>query len=169
MSNRREITRMLSLSLEKYIDLKNDPRVYWAREVTFDYSTDHAVRVDYMQFKPLNNTVSGIEKGDFYCYEIKSSVEDFRSGHGLNFIGDYNYLVMPQEVYFAVSEEIPNYVGVLTPYGTICIREWYDLKLVKKAKREDREKPLSEMLFMMFRSCGRDRSRDEKGDGKCLG
>lgn len=60
-----------------------------------------------MKFKPVNNTVSGIEKGDFYCYEVKSSIEDFNSGHGLNFIGDYNYLVMPEEVYVAVSNKIP--------------------------------------------------------------
>lgn len=94
MSRRPEITAMLSLALEKKINPYNDPRIYWAKEVTFDYSTNHAVRVDYMRYKPVNNTVSGIEKGDFYCYEVKSSVEDFRSGHGLNFLGDYNYLVM---------------------------------------------------------------------------
>lgn len=102
MSKRPEITKELSLALERYINPKNDTRIYMAKEVTFDYATGHAIRVDYMRFKPVNNTVSGIEKGDFYCYEIKSSVEDFHSGHGLNFIGDYNYLVMPEEVYAAV-------------------------------------------------------------------
>ena len=90
MSNRPEITKKLSMSLEKYINPKNDTRIYMAKEVTFDYATGHAIRVDYMKFKPVNNTVSGIEKGDFYCYEVKSSIEDFNSGHGLNFIGDYN-------------------------------------------------------------------------------
>ena len=98
MSKRPEITAALSTALEKKINPYNDPRIYWAKEVTFDYSTDHATRVDYMRFKPVNNSVSGIEKGDFYCYEIKSSVEDFHSGHGLNFFGDYNYLVMPEKV-----------------------------------------------------------------------
>ena len=65
MSRRPEITAMLSLALEKKINPHNDPRIYWAKEVTFDYSTNHAVRVDYMRYKPVNNTVSGIEKGDF--------------------------------------------------------------------------------------------------------
>ena len=136
MSKRPEITKELSLALERYINPKNDTRIYMAKEVTFDYATGHAIRVDYMRFKPVNNTVSGIEKGDFYCYEIKSSVEDFHSGHGLNFIGDYNYIVMPEEVYAAVSKE---------------------LTVIKKAKRRSREKALSEMLFMMFRSAARDR------------
>ena len=154
--NRPEITKILSLSLEKYINPHNDPRIYYAREVTFDYATDHAVRVDYMQFKPVNNTVSGIEKGDFYCYEVKSSVEDFRSGHGLNFIGDYNYLVMPVEVYEKVKREIPLDIGVLVPCGKNYRGDWYDLRLTMPARRRNREKPFAEMLFMMFRSCARD-------------
>ena len=88
--NRKEVTKTISDLLEKYLDPHNDTRIYWAKEVTFDYATGHAVRVDYMKFKPVNNTVSGIEKGDFYCYEVKSSVEDFHSKNGHNFIGDYN-------------------------------------------------------------------------------
>lgn len=157
MSSRPEITKMLSISLEKYINPHNDPRIYYAREVTFDYATSHAIRVDYMRFKPLNNTVSGIEKGDFYCYEVKSSVEDFHSPNGHNFIGDYNYYVMPEEVYTAVANEIPYYVGVFVPSIKNYRGDWYDLKSEKKAKRRDRERPLSEMLFMMFRSCARER------------
>ena len=90
MSNRPTITKMLSLSIEKHINPYHDPRIYWAKKVTFDYSTQNTVRVDYMLFKPKSNTVSGIEKGDFYCYEVKSSVEDFHSKNGHNFIGDFN-------------------------------------------------------------------------------
>ena len=161
MSNRPEITKKLSNSLERYINPHGDPRIYWAREVTFDYASSHAIRVDYMRFKPVNNTVSGIEKGDFYCYEVKSSVEDFHSGHGLNFIGDYNYLVMPEEVYVAVSNEIPYYVGVIVPTESSWCNNWKDLKVVKNAKRRNREKPLTEMLFMMFRSAARDRKKEE--------
>lgn len=59
---------MLSQAVQKHINPHNDTRIYWAREVTFDYATQNAVRVDFIKFKPVNNTVSGIEKGDFYCY-----------------------------------------------------------------------------------------------------
>lgn len=85
--------------------------------MTFDYATTNAVRVDFMKFKPVNNTVSGIEKGDFYCYEVKSSVDDFHSKNGHNFLGDYNYYVMPEEVYEQVKKEIPYQVGVYVPDG----------------------------------------------------
>lgn len=157
MSSRPENTKLLSLSIQKHIDPNNDTRIYWAKEVTFDYATKNAVRVDYMRFKPVNNTVSGIEKGDFYCYEVKSSVEDFRSKNGHNFIGDFNYYVMPEEVFVRVSHMIPYGVGAYVPDGMNRRGEWYDLKSVKKAKRKDREKPLSEMLLMMFRSAARER------------
>ena len=146
---RPEITLNLAKMLEKHIDPHNDPRVYWAKEVTFDYATGESVRVDYMRYKPINNTVSGIEKGDFYCYEIKSSLADFHSKNGHNFFGDYNYYVMPEEVFFKVQDLIPYFVGVLTPgqHGMIT---------VKNASRRDRGRPVSEMLLMMWRSTRRE-------------
>ena len=157
MENRPEITALLSLSIKMHINPTNDPRVYWAREVTFDYATSSAVRVDFMKFKLVNNTVSGIEKGDFYCYEVKSSVEDFHSKNGHNFLGDFNYYVMPEAVYEKVKAEIPYKVGVYVPEKMNYRGAWYDLKSVKKAKRADRERPVSEMLLMMFRSAARER------------
>lgn len=148
-SMRRELTKELSGMLERYIDPNNDNRVYWSKEVTFDYASDHRCRVDYVRFRPLNNTVSGIEKGDFYCYEVKSCLEDFKSPNGHNFLGDYNYYVMPRELYAEVHSEIPYDVGVLVPDGNA-------LKSVKKELRKDREKSLPEMLLMMWRSAARD-------------
>ena len=158
MSDRPEITKMLSLSIQKHINPHNDTRIYWAREVTFDYMTTHPIRVDYMRFKPVNNTVSGIEKGDFYCYEVKSSVEDFCSKNGHNFIGEFNYYVMPEDVYEKVKKEIPYGVGVYVPDGMHYKGQWYNLKSIKKAKKKDRSRPIVEMLLMMFRSAARDRA-----------
>lgn len=157
--DRKSITSILSLSIQKHINPHNDPRIYMAREVTFDYATKNAVRVDFMEFRPANNTISGIEKGDFYCYEVKSSVADFHSKNGHNFIGDFNYYVMPEEVFAVVSKEIPYYIGVYIPEHMHYSEEWYCLKSVKKARRKDRSKPIHEMLLMMFRSCARDRSK----------
>lgn len=150
MSDRKEITRLLSKALEHYINPKNDPRIYWSKEVTFDYGIFNRIRVDYMRFIPVNNTISGIEKGDFYCYEIKSSIEDFHSKNGHNFIGDFNYYVMPLEVYEKIKDEIPFRVGVYVPSES-------GLKSIKKAQCTDRKHPALEMLLMMFRSANRDK------------
>lgn len=159
--SRQDTTAVLSEALEKHLDPHNDPRIYWAREVTFDYSTSHATRVDYMLYKPLNNTVSGIEKGDFYCYEVKSSVEDFRSKNGHNFIGDFNYYVMTEETYETVKHLIPHAVGVYTPgaFGLVC---------AKKARRKDREKPICEMLMMMWRSSRRELVKARKANREAM-
>lgn len=109
--NRKETIKFLSELVEKLINPTEDSRIYWAREVTFDYATSHRVRVDYMKFEPVNNSISGIEKGDFYCYEVKSSVEDFHSPNGHNFLGDFNYYIMPQKVYDTVRTGIPYGIG----------------------------------------------------------
>ena len=103
-----------------------------------------------MTFTPANNSTSGIEKGDFRCYEVKSSIEDFKSKHGHNFIGDFNYYVMTSDVYEKAKDKIPYFVGVLVPdsYGR--------LMSVKKVTRRDRTRPVSEMLLMMWRSSRRD-------------
>lgn len=54
---------------------------HWASEVSIDPWTPKARRVDYMEFSPANQcSVSGIEKGIFTCYEIKSCKEDVYSG-----------------------------------------------------------------------------------------
>lgn len=45
-----------------------------------------------------------------------------------------------------------SYVGVYVLDGT-------ELTCIKKAKRHDRSRPVSEMLLMMFRSAARDRRR----------
>ncbi len=152
--NRKSITEELSYLTEKHINPRNDTRVYWAKEVTFNYGTKNQVRVDYMVFKPMNNTVSGIEHGDFYCYEIKSSIEDFHSKNGHNFIGDYNYYVMPMEIYEKVKKEIPYGIGVYVPY--VDDSNVKRLTFVEVSKRRNREKSLAEMLLMMFRSANRE-------------
>ena len=73
---------------------------HWASEVSIDPWTPKARRVDYMEFSPANQcSVSGIEKGIFTCYEIKSCKEDVYSGNGLNFFGEKNYIVTTMECY----------------------------------------------------------------------
>ena len=114
MTDRKETTKLLSESLEHYINPKSDPRIYWAKEVTFDYGTSNQIRVDYMKYKPINNTISGLEHGDIYCYEIKSCYDDFVSGHGLNFIGDYNYIVCPTDLIDLITPMIPYGVGLIS-------------------------------------------------------
>ena len=156
-NNRKEVTEKLSRLLEDHLNPRNDPRIYTAREVTFGYGTPEHIRVDYMLFKPENNSRSGIEHGDFYCYEVKSSVEDFKSPNGHNMIGDYNYYVMSREVFDAVENMVPYKIGVLIPEPESFDATATRLTSVKRAKRCNRQYALSEMLFAMFRSANREK------------
>ena len=143
---------------------------YWASEVTLDYGKKSPKRVDFMQFVPRNQfCVSAIEQGEFICYEIKSCKEDFRSGNGLNFEGDRNYVVMTMETYKdLVDSEIKKLsrnVGVMVavPVGSDKAAELEnptelsedtacELVVIKPAYRADRRRSVTELLFCMLRS-----------------
>ncbi len=53
--SRPEITAKLSSLLEKHIDPYHDPRIYWSKEVTFNYATNNQVP----RLCCLNLTISG--------------------------------------------------------------------------------------------------------------
>ena len=95
--DRKKTTEFLKqLLIEKVIK----PGVYGASEVSIDWGTINVKYVDYMTFDPANTySVSGLEKGIFTCYEIKSCYEDLYSGKGLNFIGEKNYIVTTAETF----------------------------------------------------------------------
>lgn len=69
-------------------------------------------------------------KNIWRCYEIKSSVQDFNSGHHITFVGHYNYYIMPKELYEKVKNKIPDYVGVYIQQG-----RW--LTNIKRAKKQN--------------------------------
>ena len=104
--NRKETTKFLSNLLES--ELKALGR-YYAKEVTIDNGSSNVKRVDFMEFTPGNGVfISGIEKGVFTCYEVKSCLEDVYSGNGLNFLGEKNYIVTDMATYKKIVEEIQN-------------------------------------------------------------
>lgn len=163
--NRKETTRFLSELLKR--DKLYGRAKYWASEVTLDYGSNNVKRVDFMQFEPLNQySISGIEKGIFICYEVKSCKADFNSGFGKNFIAEKNYLVMPMKTYKEVINEIPYNVGVLCPVrlGSTKFDEFenpteldgylpcWTLETIRNAHQTGRERPMAELLFCMLRS-----------------
>lgn len=64
-----------------------------------------------------------------------------------------------------LKNEIPYGIGVFIPTtdslntNEILNQFRTPLTLIKKSKRKDKERPISEMLFMMFRSCSRDKNK----------
>lgn len=133
--DRTETTRFLSELLKREKLLKRGK--YWASEVTLDYGTNEVKRVDFMQFEPpYQYSVSGLEKGIFICYEVKSCKADFNSGFGQNFMAEKNYLVMPMKTYKEVINEIPYNVGVLCPVH-ILVSKAENLEMTRQGLRYD--------------------------------
>lgn len=140
---------------------------YWAKEVSIDYGTTDVKRVDFMQFEPAGVvSISGIEKGIFICYEVKSCKADFKSGFGKNFIGEKNYFVMPMATYKEVVQDIPHGVGVLVPIPRFDgdVHEEFEnptkldkekkwkLVAIRKTIPQNRKRSMIELLFCMLRS-----------------
>lgn len=96
--NRKEITNFLGELLKK--DRLTGLGKHWSSEVSIDPFTTKGRRVDFIEFIPENQcSLSGIEKGIFVCYEVKSCEKDVYSGNGLNFYGEKNYIVTTIDCY----------------------------------------------------------------------
>lgn len=162
--NRTEITAFLSelLIQQRFSGMGK----YWASEVTLDYGSEHPKRVDFMQFCPTNTScVSGIEKGEFICYEVKSCMSDYKSGHGQNFIGERNYFVMPMTLYKKLVNDIPYNVGVMVPVPDcrdkldefenpteLDNEKQWKLVVIRGSHPKERHYSAIELLFCMLRS-----------------
>lgn len=101
-------------------------------------------RVDYMtmDFKDI-----------FRCYEVKISKSDFHSEHGHNFVGNYNYYVMPKELYIEVKDEVPKEIGV---YGSYEYKDRILLELLKKPKKQELKVEMDILKNSMIRSLSRE-------------
>lgn len=108
--------------------------VFGCFEVTIGFGGDE--RVDYM-------TVD--TKGVWRCYEIKASKKDFYSSAKKSFVGNFNFYVMPRDVFEQVKRDIPPHVGV---YCGTAIR--------KRATRQELSVPADVLKDSMIRSLFRD-------------
>lgn len=179
--NRKETTAFLGKLLVK--ERLTGAGKYWASEVSIDYGTKDVKRVDFMQFEPAGVVgVSGIEKGIFICYEVKSCKQDVYSGNGLNFLGEKNYIVTTMECYkdllqdfgdgtFArhlheTAPESSSHFGIMVampfmseltdefenPSEFDCETGKWRLTVIQQCVPGLRKKPMTELLFCMLRS-----------------
>lgn len=123
-----------TLELERKIYFATQSQgCFGCHEVTIGWFGNQ--RVDYMTFDT---------KGVWRCYEIKVSKSDFHSKAKNTFIGNYNYYVMPKDLYEEVKCEIPDEIGVHT--GT---------EVLKAA----RKRPLKVAEDILLRSIARSLTR----------
>lgn len=161
--DRKTTTKLLSDLLIRDILMGK----YWSSEVTFNYGRVGECRIDFVSFTPVNQSTSGIERGTFSTYEVKSCLEDYRSKNGHNFTMDKNYYVMPMEVYKKIVRELPHNVGVYCPIpnskskhdefeNPTLLEDLQEkrttMTCIKSAHQKDRDISNSVALFCMLRS-----------------
>ena len=101
---------------------------------------DPVHRVDFVAFSPgSGGRDAALEHGRFVFVEVKSCMADFKSGHGLTFLGDENWLVCPRELADKLRDErlLPFGVQVYCPDGGGKLRLTYNLQQAGKGLRED--------------------------------
>lgn len=153
MSERPEITQKLSQLVAKRLDSQH---MYWSAEVNFDEMTEKARRVDFVGFKPFtpDNIVepTSVELGTFAFYEVKSSMADYKSGNGLTFYGDENYIVCIPEIADAIfdDDQIPwGVTAILCPdkTGTRLYPKWKIAQSRFNGGGAHRKRSASEILW----------------------
>lgn len=169
---RKEKTELLRNLLKAKLNSKRG--VHSAAEVSLDYGTKNVKRVDFVSFEPRDQiSIAGLEAGTFTFYEVKSCREDFRSGFGLNFEGDRNYIVTDMPTYKDLvahgdindSKMFDIGVMVAIPKGSNKFDEFkrpsnlttaidWELVVVKSAHRKQRKRSMGELLFCMLRASG---------------
>ena len=101
---RKETTSLLNAELIRCKLERRNAYSYWAHEVEMhDYAKEKSVWVDFVHFEPdwyhAATHAGCVERGTFTFYEVKSCLGDMKSGNGLNFLGDRNYVVTTIEAY----------------------------------------------------------------------
>lgn len=105
------------------------------------------IRTEIVDILELNS-----QKG-WICYEIKISKSDFHSEAIKSFVGNYNYYLMPEELYNKVQNEIPKEIGVYT------YKNKY-LTLVKKSRKQKLIEGMEGQLnYGMIRALNREREK----------
>lgn len=108
----------------------------------------HRERVDFLTYETT---------GIYRAYEIKRNKADFYSGCAWSWIGNYNYFIMPCELYYEVKDDIPDGIGVWV------VREYNkSMECIKKPKRRELLCSSTDMMFAMMQSMSREYKKYRK-------
>ena len=128
----------ITIEIEKALHDRFKNTVFSCPEVTIGYYGDK--RVDYvtMDYKDI-----------IRCYEVKVTKSDFKSKNGHNFVGHYNYYVIPEELYENVRGLVGTNIGVMVYDG-------WSISVKKNPKKCELKTELNILKNSMIRSLNRE-------------
>jgi len=127
---KRQETLEIEAALQKDTQTK---RIYGCEEITIGfYNNGHGNEiVDFMTMD---------SKGIIKCYEIKVTIQDFKSDAKKSWRGHYNYLVVGKKLWNEhkdyILENTPKHIGIIG----------YSLESYRKCKKQNISQEQSEML-----------------------
>lgn len=154
MTGRRDTTLMLSDALER-LWLPKFP--LWAAEVKLDdgdrfRDAERKGRVDYMAFMPKgqSHSIRSVEESHVHVFEVKSCMADLKSGHGMNRVGDVNWLVITEKLNVQIIEQRADISG----WNRLVLRdgELWGANPLRPEIVTGRKLPVSQALWMMLMS-----------------
>ena len=89
--------------------------------------------------------------GIWRFYELKVSKSDFNSKCKLSWYGNFNYYILPYELYLQVIDKIPNEIGVYAASEN-CDKLW----CVKKPKKQSLKIDHNLLMFSFMQSLSRE-------------
>lgn len=95
--------------------------------------------------------------GIFRGYEIKRNLSDFHSSASWSWICNYNYFIMPQDLYYKVKDEIPEGIGVWLVKD--CTK---DMECIRKPKFKKLLCSKEDMMQMMIQGLSREYKKYRK-------
>ena len=92
------------------------------------------------------------------AFEIKVTLNDFKSMHGHNFVGNLNYYVIPEELLEQVEKLVPADIGIII---------YKDKKLIEHKQAKFKELTIEEQLLrtvciLKASRCGRNSDNNKK-------
>lgn len=131
--------------------------VFGCMEVTIGINAAPIERVDYMTYDT---------KSEFRCYEIKVSKSDFMSSSKLTFIGNFNYLVIPEELLLEIADTNKYTKLCFSGIGIYLVKENDRILCERKAKRKKVSMGSKVMLMeSMIRSLSREAKKYYVSEG----
>lgn len=95
--------------------------------------------------------------GVWRFYELKVSKSDFHSKAKKTFLGNFNYYIMPNELYEQVKGAIPKGIGVYVAHDRPNGRSW--MECVKKPVKQDLKIPHDKLMFAFMQSLSRENQK----------
>lgn len=136
-----DLTKQLETALWAYT---HNIGIYGCDEVQIGSGPKKEI-VDFITYEEAKNI--------FRCYEIKTSKSDLKSDSALSFVGDYNYIVVPEELVKDAEDYIFKKYGIMVG---ILVYKRSHIYSHKKATRRTCSGDMKAVLkWSMFRSLAR--------------